>query len=169
MRTFNEYREHKQDEELATLIVEAGLDPIEFCGYVLEVAAQCDTGDELYNELWGGLKGLAQGAWNGVKNNVMPMAQQAFQKAGKWASDTYQTGQKTQDIQNAQKSLNDLKMSLEKLGFDQQSLTKSLGFIHQQLQQAVTNVQQQGHQLSPDQMFPMQQNRAGQGPMVQGL
>lgn len=165
MRTFNEYRENKTEEELAALIVEAGIDPAEFCDFILETAARTDSEEELLNEVWGGIKGLAQNAWQGIKQNAGPM----MQKAAKWVGDTYQTGQKTQDIQNAQKSLNDLKMSLEKLGFNQQSLTNSLGSIHSQLQQAVTNVQQQGHQLSPDQMFPLQQNRAGQGPMVQGL
>jgi hypothetical protein len=66
MRTLNEYRENRQQEELAALIVEAGLDPAEFCDYILEVASHCQTEEELYNELWGGLRqlggALGQGA-----------------------------------------------------------------------------------------------------------
>lgn len=82
MRTFNEYREHKQEEELATLIVEAGLDPVEFCGYVLEVAAQCETEEELYNELWGGLRQLGGALGQGAMN----MARQGAQAVGNAAS-----------------------------------------------------------------------------------
>jgi len=65
MRTLSEYRENRENEELAALVVEAGLDPIEFCGYILEVAANCSGEEELYNELWGGLRQLG-GATAGV-------------------------------------------------------------------------------------------------------
>lgn len=70
MRTFNEYREHRENEELAALIVEAGLDPIEFCGYVLEVAARCESDEELYNELFGGLRQLGGAIAGGVGRGV---------------------------------------------------------------------------------------------------
>lgn len=165
MRTFNEYRESKTEEELAALLVEAGIDSDEFCDLVLETAGRTDNEDELIVELWGGVKNLAQGAWNGIKNNVGPMMQQAGQAIG----NSYKTGEKVTSVQKAQKSLTDLKASLEQLGFDQQSVSASLGSIHQQLQQAVANVQQQGHGIGADQMFPLQQNRAGQGPVVQGM
>ena len=95
MRTFQEYRENKNDEKLAELIVEAGLDSAKFCDYLLELATHCETEEELLNEFWGGLKQLGQSAWQGVKNNFAPAMQQAgqmAQQAGQWVGDQWQKG-----------------------------------------------------------------------------
>lgn len=91
MRTFNEYRDHRENQELAALIVEAGLDPIEFCGYVLEVAARCESDEELYNELFGGLRQLGGAIAGGIGRGAQA-AGRAVMNAGRAVGGAVQQG-----------------------------------------------------------------------------
>ncbi len=185
MRTFNEYLENRENEQFAALIVEAGLDPIEVCGFILETAAQCSAEEELYTELWGGLRQLG-GAMAGAGasavgtganalgrgmaaagRGVRDMAGQAagaigrkaqavgsaigtgaqavgqkMQQAGQWAADQYQSGEMIAQMQQATKQIEDLRKSLEQMGFaSSKAIQTAFNTIYKELQAGVGRVQ----------------------------
>lgn len=156
MKSFAEYQEHRAGEELAERLAGYGIDPDQFCDDALELFAACNE-SELYNELMGGLKNLAQGAmgqmgnaWQGAKDmagrawsGAKDMAGQAVQGAQQGMQNMgnlYQQGEQGAQLQRAKAAVAQLQQQLKQMGYASPGVEKSLGFLTNHLDQAATAV-----------------------------
>jgi hypothetical protein len=142
MKSFEEYQVQRAGEELAERLAYYGIDPDEFCDNVLEVCAACNEA-ELYNELLGGLRNVAQGAmgglgqaWQGAKDmagqawqGARDMAGQAWQGAKQGMQNVgnlYQQGEQGAQLQRAKAAVQQLDQQLKQMGYNSPGILGAL-------------------------------------------
>lgn len=164
MKSFAEYEEQKAADNLARVLVDCNVDPVEFCDDVLEYFALNESMP--INELLAGLGGAAGQMWNKVKQGVSQMGQ------------AYASGEGQAKYNKANQMITQLRDNLRQLGVVE---TKPMGVAFDSLstglQQAVSSMQgdpamqakqafpskYQGEFVTPE-VVPDQQNQQPQQP-----
>lgn len=146
MKSFNEYREERFNQELVETIHQAGINTDDIIDYILTICENKDLSEEqLFNELIGGLSNLAGAglgavgrgignvanqAWQGAKqvgSAVGGAVQQganavggAMQQAGQGIANTYMQGENQRGLQKLQSQIQTVKQTLAQMGFKSQ-------------------------------------------------
>lgn len=128
MKSFAEYEEQKAADNLARVMVDCNVDPVEFCDDVLEYFVLNESMP--INELLAGLGGAAGQMWNKVKQGVSQMGQ------------AYSSGEGQAKYNKANQMITQLRDNLKQLGVVE---TKPMGTAFDNLsaglQQAVSSMQ----------------------------
>lgn len=175
MKTLNEYRSESVIKESAKVLVENNIDPVVFCNYIMETAIRCDTEEELYNEIMGGLGGLAKSAGgkigssfknvfgdaaSGIKRgaqNIAGGAANLASKAGQGIKDIYQAGEAAAAVKRAEQELQKVTKTLTDAGFD----PNAVKHVTDYLQNVVRAGKKQGV-MTPDQQAEYKRLKQGQ-------
>lgn len=157
MKSYTEFKRDKLTNEIAVSMVNLGIDPIELCGDILESICNCKTEDELLFET-GGFSNLVSKAGSAIRNNFAPMMQQAGQgmkKGLQWAGQQYAQGANIGQIQQATKSVQQLKQSMDKMGLSQaEGMGNAFDIIQKSLAQALQAAQEKNNPQAQPQAQP---------------
>ena len=162
MTTFSEYKDFRENQQLAEFFMENEVELQAVIDQLLE-SQESESQEELLNELIGGLQGLAGAGWGAAKNaagaakNAMGnMASQAWQgaqtgvkngiqaigDASRGADQAYRHGENKYQLQKLSGQINTIKQTLDTLGFNQPQVNKFLDTLVAHVQQAHANVSQ---------------------------
>lgn len=168
MRTFNEF---VSGNNLAVFLVENQIDPVWFCGKVVELAKNDSLNEEaVMNELWrnvlGGISNAARGlaglgnvatapakaAGGFIKDKAVQAGQaiaQGAKAAGQYVGDTYTQGSQGEALKQANNAIQGLHDMLAKIGFTQEELTQALQPLIDKVKEHSIANQERGYRVAP--------------------